>query len=185
LIVTGPPGAGKSTVARVVADRFERSVLVEGDAFFRFIARGAIPPWLREANEQNEVVTQAAAAASGRYAADGFTTIYDGMVGPWFLPTFLAASGLDRVEYVVLLPSIERCLERVGTRKGHGFKDEGATRHMYRQFARADIDQRHILVDPPDKPDDVADLIVPALEEGLLTFGTSARIGDGSPERLS
>jgi cytidylate kinase len=36
LVITGPPGAGKSTVARVVAHRFEPSVLVEGDAFFAF-----------------------------------------------------------------------------------------------------------------------------------------------------
>jgi len=41
LVVTGPPGAGKSTVARLVTDRFEPSALVEGDAFFAFLARGA------------------------------------------------------------------------------------------------------------------------------------------------
>jgi hypothetical protein len=157
-------------VARVLAHRFEQSVLVEGDAFFGFIARGAITPWLPEANEQNEVVTQAAAAAAGRYAAGGFVTVYDGMVGPWFLSTFLGATGLDRIEYVVLLPSVERCIERVGTRQGHGFRDEGATRHMYRQFARADIDRRHLLLDPPDDPDEVADMIVAALEQDLLAY---------------
>jgi gluconate kinase len=170
VIVTGPPGAGKSTVARVLAHRFEQSVLVEGDAFFGFIARGALTPWLPEANEQNEVVTQAAAAAAGRYAAGVFVTVYDGMVGPWFLSTFLGATGLDRVEYVVLLPSVERCIERVGTRQDHGFRDEGATRHMYRQFARADIDRRHVLLDPPDDADEVADMIVAALEQDRLAY---------------
>lgn len=44
MVVTGPPGAGKSTVARILADRVEPSVLVEGDSFFAFLARGAIPP---------------------------------------------------------------------------------------------------------------------------------------------
>jgi dephospho-CoA kinase len=41
LVVTGPPGAGKSTVARILVDRAERSVLVKGDAFFGFLASGA------------------------------------------------------------------------------------------------------------------------------------------------
>ena len=170
VIVTGPPGAGKSTVARALANRFEPSVLVQGDAFFGFIERGAITPWLREANEQNEVVTQAAAAAAGRYAAGGLVTVYDGMVGPWFLSTFLRATGLDRVDYVVLMPSVERCVERVGTRRGHGFTDEDATRHMYRQFAQADIDRRHLLLDPPDDPGEVADMIVAALEQDLFAY---------------
>ena len=47
LIVSGPPGAGKSTVSRRLADSFDPSVLVEGDAFFGFLASGAIQPWLR------------------------------------------------------------------------------------------------------------------------------------------
>ncbi|MFL5792310.1 MAG: AAA family ATPase, partial [Actinomycetota bacterium] len=58
LIITGPPGAGKSTVARSVADRFEPSALVEGDAFFGFVARGYIDPWLPESHAQNAVVTE-------------------------------------------------------------------------------------------------------------------------------
>lgn len=33
---------------------------MEGDSFFGFVARGAITPWLRESNEQNVVVTEAA-----------------------------------------------------------------------------------------------------------------------------
>jgi cytidylate kinase len=170
IVVTGPPGAGKSTVAGVLADRFEPSVLVEGDAFFGFLARGAVAPWLPESHEQNEVVTEAAAAAAGRYASGGYATVYDGVVGPWFLATFAAETGLERLEYVILLPSLERCVERVGTREGHGFTDEGATGQMHRQFAQAEVDARHVRLDPPDEPQAVADLIVTALSNGTLAY---------------
>lgn len=68
LVVTGPPGAGKSTVARILARRAALGVLVEGDAFFGLLAGGAIAPWLAESNEQNEVVTRAAASAAGHFA---------------------------------------------------------------------------------------------------------------------
>ena len=50
LIVTGPPGAGKSTVAKLLAASMPRSVLVQGDAFFGFLANGAIDPWLPESH---------------------------------------------------------------------------------------------------------------------------------------
>ena len=46
IVVTGPPGAGKLPVARALAGNFGRSVLVGGDAFFAFVARGAIAPSL-------------------------------------------------------------------------------------------------------------------------------------------
>jgi hypothetical protein len=67
--------------------------------------------------------------------------------------TFLRASGLDRVDYVILVPSVERCVARVGTRRANGFSDEGATRAMHRQFAEADMERRHLLLDPPDQPE--------------------------------
>jgi cytidylate kinase len=170
LVVTGPPGAGKSTVSSLLAHRAARSVLVEGDAFFGFLAAGAVAPWLAESAEQNTTVTRAAAAAAGRFAADGYTTVYDGVVGPWFLPVFAAATGLDALDYVLLLPSVERCVTRVGARRDHAFDDEAATRKMHHELARAPIDGRHVLVDPPDHPDAVADLVTRHRRDGSLTY---------------
>ncbi|MDY7104350.1 MAG: AAA family ATPase [Actinomycetota bacterium] len=175
LVVTGPPGAGKSTVAAIVADRDDPSVLVEGDAFFAFLARGRIEPWLPESHAQNTVVTQAAAATAGRFASGGYTTVYDGVLGPWFLPTFAAATGLDTLDYVVLLPDVETCVDRVDTRHGHGFADEAATRKMHHEFAKADetIAERHVLRETGDDPAAVADRIVDAQRRGTLTVTSS------------
>jgi cytidylate kinase len=170
LVITGPPGAGKTTVAREIAQQFETSVLIDGDAFFAFLERGAIEPWLPESSAQNAVVTKAAAAASGRFASAGFATVYDGVVGPWFLPTFAAATGLDQFDYAVLLPSVERCVARVATRTGHGFNDEAATRKMHEEFATAGVESRYVLVEPPDRIESVVEQVLAAAASGSLTY---------------
>jgi adenylate kinase family enzyme len=147
IVVSGPPGAGKSTVAAALSRLFEASALVSGDHFFGFIDQGYIDPWTSPAHDQNEVVTQAAGAAAGRLAA-AYTVIYDGVIGPWYLEAFRAATGLPSLHYAVLLPPEPLCLERVRSRGGHGLTDQEATRHMHRQFAADRPEPRFVITEP-------------------------------------
>ncbi len=145
VVVTGPPGAGKSTVAALVAESFPVAALVPGDAFFAFWSRGFVDPWLPEADEQNTTVLRAAGACVGAYSRGGCQVVYDGVLGPWLLPAFLDATGLPAVSYVVLLPPVDVCLARVAARSGHPFTDQDAARHMYDQFAQAAVHERHVV----------------------------------------
>jgi energy-coupling factor transporter ATP-binding protein EcfA2 len=173
IVVTGPPGAGKSTVAKSIARMFGLSALVAGDSFFGFLDQGAVPPWLPEANGQNRTVIRAAASAAGALADGGYTVVFDGVVGPWLLPEFAITTGLDRLHYVVLMPEERLCVQRVKSRVGHGFTDLAATRHMYAQFADAALDRRHLLMRPPDDPEATAAIIVGLMGRGELA-NTSA-----------
>jgi len=169
IVVAGPPGAGKSTVARILADGFERSALVVGDEFFSFVRQGYLDPWLDEAHQQNDVVIAAAAAATGRLVTGGYQVVYDGVIGPWFAPVFLAATGLEQMHYAVLLPSLDCCLARVTGRTGHGFTDLAATEQVHRQFVGAGIPARH-LVTGEEPPDVIAGQLRRRLADGSLAY---------------
>ena len=166
-MITGPPGAGKTTVATLLVARYEPSALVAGDDFFAFLARGAVAPWLPAAAPQNETVTEAAALAAGRFVQGGITVVFDGVVGPWLLPAFAASTGLDSLQYALLLPSEQVCIDRVRNRVGHGFTDLAATRHMHADFTRAPVAARH-LIPTADGPESIARAIAERVAAGTL-----------------
>lgn len=169
IVVTGPPGAGKSSVAPRLAELIDPSALVMGDQFFGFLRNGAISPWLEAAHAQNTAVVEAAAAASGRLAGH-CAVVYDGVVGPWFLHTFLTAAKLEHVHYAILLPALGVCLERVRTRRGHGFTDRDAAEHMWRDFRRAEIDPRHVIDDQDSQPNEIAQALVGRMGDGSILY---------------
>jgi dephospho-CoA kinase len=115
IVITGSPGTGKSTAAAVVAresDR-EKSVHMHTDDFYHYLSKGAIPPYLPESNEQNQIVIEAFLEAAKRYARGGYDVIVDGIVGPWFVSTLqnLVRENYE-VHYIILRAGREETLRR-------------------------------------------------------------------------
>ncbi len=108
-LVTGAQAAGKSTVADLLARRFERSAHVRGGQLYRWAVRGWVHVGDDDAQEARRLLDLRYGLSSQiacGYAAAGFTTVVqDNIYGPdverW----------LDRVpgpkHLVVLRPSIE------------------------------------------------------------------------------
>ena len=148
LILTGPPGAGKSTVADILATTSQQpSAHLHTDDFYdRYIKSGYVLPWLLESQRQNETVTNAIAAAATEYACGGYFTIIDGVVGPWFLGSYRAAARAKNIalDYIVLRPqSADIAFARVQQRATHGLKAERPVRDLYRQFSDLGEFERH------------------------------------------
>lgn len=170
IVLTGPPGAGKSTVASLLVDLFEPGALVIGDEFFGFLRRGFIEPWKPEAHAQNEIVISAAASAAGQYVKGGINTIYDGIVGPWLIQEFARAANTPRLHYAILLPSEECCIERALSRTNNNFKDVAGITHMHRHFSGANVDSRHLITETFDAPEETARLVQRRVRDNSLRY---------------
>jgi predicted kinase len=121
LILTGPPGVGKTTVAGLLAEREQRSVHLEADRFFFFIRSGFVEPWDPESDEQNQLAMGTAAAAAASYANAGYATTLEGIVIPrWTLGVIretLESAGVP-IAYAVLRAPHSICADRVHEREG-------------------------------------------------------------------
>jgi MOSC domain-containing protein YiiM/uridine kinase len=139
VLITGAPGAGKSTVARALADAspYPRAVHLHADDFYAYIRTGFVEPWRKESRKQNGVIMKALAATARQYAAGGYEVLVDGIFGPWFIAPWaaLARAGLD-VRYVVLRADEATTVERAIARDpATAMVDPAVVTQMWRQFA--------------------------------------------------
>lgn len=149
IVVTGPPGAGKSTVARALASGFPRAVHLHTDDFWRAIVTGGVSAYRPEADAQNHTVLEVISGAAYAYAAGGFTTVVDGIVGPWMLDHVLdrAREHPDLpLDYAVLRPERDVALARAQTRTApDALVDSAPILAMWDQFADLGPFERHAL----------------------------------------
>lgn len=171
LIVTGPPGVGKTTTAEILAARSTRAVHLEADAFFRFIRSGYVEPWEPESHEQNQIVMRIVAAAAAGYAAAGYFTIIDGIVIPtWFLEPLCDAlhdAGYP-VAYAVLRAPRSICTARVQSREGEPLVDAAVIEQLWQSFADLGDLERNALDLGGRNPEEAADVLAQQLADGLL-----------------
>ncbi|WP_051831302.1 phosphotransferase [Streptomyces violens] len=110
------PGAGKSTVTRLVAERLARSARLDGDFISRLIVSGrvgALGEPADEAARQLELCNRNLCMLADNISDAGFTPVID-----WVIPDreqlhfFLSLLPSRQVLFVVLAPGIEVCRHR-------------------------------------------------------------------------
>ena len=172
LVVTGPSGAGKTTVSTLVADRFDPCVRIRTDDFLHFVAHGWIDPMTAEAAHQNHVLGGAFTAAAIQFAMGGYTVVLDGHIFPDGVDGIaqMAARHTVPVHYVVLRPALEICLERAagrGSDDGRFRFDADSLGEQHGRFSDLARYEANV-IDSTAAPGDVADEILRAFAAGLL-----------------
>ncbi|MCI3927701.1 AAA family ATPase [Streptomyces sp. AN091965] len=176
LLLGGPPGAGKSAVADALASGAEQpTVHLRTDSLYVWIRSGFVPPYLPQAQRQNEVVLDVMTRAACAYGRGGYDVVLDGILGPWVLAAFRTACRQDdlALAYAVLRPSLDVAIARATQRKGRQLKDTDTIVGLYGAFQELGALEGHVVDSSSQTPEQTAADLATGLRAGRFTLAAT------------
>ncbi|MDV4151313.1 AAA family ATPase [Clostridium sp. AL.422] len=123
-IITGIMASGKSTIAQMLAEQFDKGVHIRGDIFRKMIVNGKIdmtPNYSKDALEQLILRYNIAAKVADMYYDAGFSVVMQDTYLAKELPSFFLQFQSKPIYFITLNPSIETVIEREEKRNKIGY----------------------------------------------------------------
>ncbi len=132
VIVTGPVGAGKTTVAReLTASAASGVAFIEGDTYWSHIVNEEPG---QDRNAAFRMIMRAMTASARHYERDGYEVILDFSIPPWYLDAIRALLTGKPFDYVIVRPSLAVCVARAAARSAGAIADYAPYRELYDTF---------------------------------------------------
>jgi guanylate kinase len=117
-LITGPAGSGKSSVSKALANKFERSAVIEVDTLRHMIKGSYARPWPHneEVDLQVSLSTKNACDMATNLLEKGFNVFIDDVVGRKLLAQYSNSFKDKNFKAFLLMPSLESLLRRFDDR---------------------------------------------------------------------
>jgi len=175
ILISGPPGAGKSTVAKELASSSAvPTVYIEGDTFWHFIVKNGTPNHpAKPRKAMSRIVIKSMMLAALPYARGGYEVIVDFSIGPWFLDLFQDYLKETPLEYVILCPSERVCARRAASRKDGAMPDYSQYHELHEAFSNLGDFEKYAIRDDVESPAELAATITRLICSGACRLVTN------------
>lgn len=106
ILILGPAGAGETTISKMLAQKFYRSVFIETDKLRHMVKNGHQEPWIKAGQKELFLSTKNVASLANNFIKDKFNVIIEDVVtSKERLDMYLKLLKNNKVKIILLLPS--------------------------------------------------------------------------------